>query len=74
MIVDEITEGVVAQGHHETQTVILINTAFRAEPDLDSHSQMKAWAAKHLIRFEQRGEMTVFQRDGVALGQLMRGA
>jgi hypothetical protein len=35
---------------------------------------MKAWAAKHLIRFEQRGEMTVFQRDGVALGQLMRGA
>ena len=71
-IVDEIAEGVAVRGHHETQTVILINTAFRAEPDLESHSQMKAWAAKHLIRFEQRGEMTVFERDGIALGRLMR--
>ncbi len=73
-IVDDIAEGVAARGHHETKTVTLINTAFRAEPDRDSHSQMKEWAAKHLIRFERRGEMTCFQRDGIALNRLMRGA
>lgn len=73
VIVDEIAESVAARGRFETPTVILINTAFRAEPDLDSHTQMNAWAGKHLIRFDYRGDITVFERDGIALGELMRG-
>jgi hypothetical protein len=73
-IVDEIAEGVAARRYYEIHTAILINTAFKAEPDRDSHSQMMAWAAKHLIRFERNGKMTVFQRNGIALGALMRTA
>lgn len=72
MILDEIAEGVAVRGHHEKETVLLVNTAFRAKPDLGSLAQMKVWAAKHLIRLDQCGDTTLFERDGVALGRLMR--
>lgn len=71
-IVDQIAEGVAERGYHEVLTVILINTAFRASDHKRSLALVNGWAATHLLRVEQRADMTCFERDVAALNSLMR--